>query len=151
MGTTVVAATCLDRTLVVANVGDSRLYIANDREIRQITQDHSLVEEMVRFGGLSKEQARKHPDKNIITRAVGVEDDLKVDCFVVPLEEKDSVLLCSDGLTNMLEDEEIRRMIESEGSVEQRACALVAAANDNGGRDNIAVIILEPFSAEVSR
>ena len=151
MGTTVVAAVCTGKTLVVANVGDSRLYTVNTKEIRQITQDHSLVEEMVRFGGISKEQARKHPDKNIITRAVGVEEDLKVDCFLVPLEEDDKVLLCSDGLTNMLEDEEIRSMILSEGSVEQRACALVAAANDNGGRDNIAVIILEPFSDEVNR
>ncbi|MBR2950204.1 MAG: Stp1/IreP family PP2C-type Ser/Thr phosphatase [Lachnospiraceae bacterium] len=151
MGTTVVAAVCKGNTLTVANVGDSRLYITNDREIRQITQDHSLVEEMVRFGGISKEQARKHPDKNIITRAVGVEDDLKVDCFLTVLEQKDKVLLCSDGLTNMLEDEQIRQMAESEGSVEQRVCALVAAANDNGGKDNIAVIILEPFSDEVSR
>ena len=80
-----------------------------------------------------------------------MEDDLKVDCFLTVLEEKDKVLLCSDGLTNMLEDEQIRRMTESDGSVEQRVCALVAAANDNGGKDNIAVIILEPFSDEVSR
>jgi len=80
-----------------------------------------------------------------------VEDDLKVDCFLTVLEQKDKVLLCSDGLTNMLEDEQIRQMAESEGSVEQRVCALVAAANDNGGKDNIAVIILEPFSDEVSR
>ncbi len=151
MGTTVVAAVCTGKTLVVANVGDSRLYTVNDKEIRQITQDHSLVEEMVRFGGISKEQARKHPDKNIITRAVGVETDLKVDCFLVPLEEEDRVLLCSDGLTNMLEDEEIRSMILSDGTVEQRVCALVAAANENGGKDNIAVIILEPFSDEVNK
>ena len=151
MGTTVVSAVCAGRTLVVANVGDSRLYTVNNTEIRQITQDHSLVEEMVRFGGISKEQARKHPDKNIITRAVGVEDDLKVDCFVVPLEADDRVLLCSDGLTNMLEDEEIRQKILSDGSVEQRVRALVDAANENGGRDNIAVIIIEPFSDEVSR
>lgn len=151
MGTTVVAATCVGDTLEVANVGDSRLYIANEKEIRQITQDHSLVEEMVRFGGISREQARIHPDRNIITRAVGVEEDLKVDCFFVPLKKGDKVLLCSDGLTNMLEDDEIRRILEEKESVEDRALGLVEAANMRGGRDNIAVIIMEPFSDEVSR
>ena len=132
MGTTVVAATCADRQLQVANVGDSRLYIADDVGIRQITEDHSLVQEMVRFGGISREQARIHPDRNIITRAV------------------DRVLLCSDGLTGMLEDEEILQILEGEGNVEERAQRLVQAANDHGGRDNIAVIIMEPFSDEVS-
>ena len=150
MGTTVVAATCADRQLQVANVGDSRLYIADDVGIRQITEDHSLVQEMVRFGGISREQARIHPDRNIITRAVGVEDDLQVDLFLVPLEGKDRVLLCSDGLTGMLEDEEILQILEGEGNVEERAQRLVQAANDHGGRDNIAVIIMEPFSDEVS-
>ena len=142
MGTTVVAATCADRQLQVANVGDSRLYIADDAGIRQITEDHSLVQEMVRFGGISREQARIHPDRNIITRAVGVEDDLQVDLFLVPLEGK--------GLTGMLEDEEILQILEGEGNVEERAQRLVQAANDHGGRDNIAVIIMEPFSDEVS-
>ena len=146
-----VAATCLEKALEVANVGDSRLYVVNEKEIRQITQDHSLVEEMVRFGGLSREQARRHPDRNIITRAVGAEDDLKVDCFFVPLQEGDKVLLCSDGLTSMLEDEEIRRILESGEDTETCAQALVEAANNHGGRDNIAVIIIEPFSDEVSR
>ena len=151
MGTTEVAATCLEKALEVANVGDSRLYVVNEKEIRQITQDHSLVEEMVRFGGLSREQARRHPDRNIITRAVGAEDGLKVDCFFVPLQEGDKVLLCSDGLTSMLEDEEIRRILESGEDTETCAQALVEAANNHGGRDNIAVIIIEPFSDEVSR
>lgn len=151
MGTTVVAATCTGDMLEVANVGDSRLYIADEKEIRQITQDHSLVEEMVRFGGISREQARKHPDRNIITRAVGVEEDLKVDCFFVPLKEGDKVLLCSDGLTNMLEDEEILHILNEEISVRERALKLVEAANDHGGRDNIAVIVIEPFLDEVSR
>lgn len=151
MGTTVVAATCIGDMLEVANVGDSRLYIADEQEIRQITQDHSLVEEMVRFGGISREQARKHPDRNIITRAVGVEDDLKVDCFFVPLKQGDKVLLCSDGLTNMLEDDEIKSILNEDLSVCERALKLVEAANNHGGRDNIAVIVMEPFSDEVSR
>ena len=89
-----VVATIVDQYAYVANVGDSRLYVIQDG-IRQVTRDHSLVQEMVRFGGISREQARIHPDRNIITRAVGVEDDLQVDLFLVPLEGKDRVLLCS--------------------------------------------------------
>ena len=151
MGTTVVAATFDGEMLTVANVGDSRLYIADEKKIRQITQDHSLVEEMVRFGGLSREQARNHPDRNIITRAVGVESDLKVDCFFAPLKQGDKVLLCSDGLTNMLEDEEILKILNENEDVEVRALKLVEEANNNGGKDNIAVIVMEPFSDEVNR
>lgn len=149
MGTTVVAATVRGEQLEVANVGDSRLYIVNEKEIRQITQDHSLVEEMVRFGGISREEARKHPDRNIITRAVGAEDSLKVDCFFVKLQREDRVLLCSDGLTNMLEDGEIQRILNGEGTIREKADILVGEANNNGGRDNISVIIMEPFSEEV--
>lgn len=150
MGTTVVAATCLsDKYLEVANVGDSRLYVVNDRKIEQITRDHSLVEEMVRMGGIDRESARSHPDKNIITRAIGAKDTVDVDFFSVELQVGDIVLMCSDGLTNMLEDEEIHMIMSSQGSVEEKAEELVKAANHNGGRDNIAVIIVEPFADEV--
>lgn len=150
MGTTVVAATCLnDKYLEVANVGDSRLYVVNDREIKQITIDHSLVEEMVRRGGIDRKAARNHPDKNIITRAIGAEDTVAVDFFNVELEPEDIVLMCSDGLTNMLEDEEIHMILSSQDSVERKAEELVRAANNNGGKDNIAVIIIQPFVNEV--
>ena len=150
MGTTVVAATCLsDKYLEVANVGDSRLYVVNDRKIEQITRDHSLVEEMVRMGGIDREAARSHPDKNIITRAVGAKDTVDVDFFNVELDPGDIVLMCSDGLTNMLEDKEIHMILSSQGSVKEKAEELVRAANNNGGRDNIAVIIIEPFADEV--
>ncbi len=146
MGTTVVAATCLgDKYLEVANVGDSRLYVVNDRKIEQITRDHSLVEEMVRLGGIDRASARSHPDKNIITRAVGAKDRVDVDFFHVELEPGDIVLMCSDGLTNMLEDKEIHMILSREVSVEERAEELVEAANQNGGKDNIAVIIVETF------
>lgn len=150
MGTTVVAATCLgDKYLEVANVGDSRLYVVNDRKIEQITRDHSLVEEMVRMGGIDRASARSHPDKNIITRAIGARDTVEVDFFNVELEPGDIVLMCSDGLTNMLEDEAIHQILGAKGSVEEKAEELVKAANENGGRDNIAVIIIEPFTDEV--
>ena len=110
MGTTMVAATFIGRYLEVANVGDSRLYVINNG-IKQITRDHSLVEEMVRMGGIDKASARNHPDKNIITRAIGARDDIEADFFNVELQEGDLVLLCSDGLTNMLDDEGIHRIL----------------------------------------
>ncbi len=148
MGTTIVAATCLGRYLEVANVGDSRLYVISD-EIRQITQDHSLVEEMVRMGGLDKETARNHPDKNIITRAVGARPDVEVDFFDVELQTGDMVLLCSDGLTNMVDDETICRILKGDGDLEDRVEELTRTANQNGGKDNISVIVIELLADEV--
>lgn len=146
MGTTVVAATCEGNSLCVANVGDSRLYVANKKEIRQITKDHSWVAEMVRRGGLGKEEARNHPDKNIITRAVGADDGIKVDFFTVQLKEGDLILMCTDGLTNMLEDEEIRMILDGARDMVEKAEELVAAANERGGRDNISVILIDPLA-----
>ncbi|MBR6478320.1 MAG: Stp1/IreP family PP2C-type Ser/Thr phosphatase [Lachnospiraceae bacterium] len=143
MGTTVVAATVLDKTLYVMNVGDSRLYLMNADGIRQITVDHSLVEELVRKGVLAREKARNHPKKNIITRAVGVMTTVEPDFFVVDLNAGDKVLLCSDGLSNMLEDEELLKIGRAEGTLEERARLMVDEANGNGGKDNISVILIE--------
>lgn len=148
MGTTVVVATCFGKYLKVANVGDSRLYIINDR-ITQITKDHSLVAEMVRMGGIDQETARNHPDKNIITRAVGVNDTVEIDFFDVELNEEDIILMCSDGLTNMLEDEEIRMILNGQRDIVEKAQELVKAANNNGGQDNISVILIEPFADQI--
>ena len=143
MGTTVVAATVRDDCLNVANVGDSRLYILDD-SIHQITRDHSLVEEMVRAGQLNREEARNHPEKNIITRAVGVKNKIRIDFFDVGLYPGDKFLLCTDGLTNMVEDEDIYALVRKEASLETAARRLVAAANRNGGKDNISVVLVEP-------
>lgn len=148
MGTTLVAATCIGRYLEVANVGDSRLYVVGD-EITQVTVDHSLVEEMVRMGGINREEARNHPDKNIITRAVGAKDDVEVDFFNLELQTGDMVLLCSDGLTNMVDDETILRIIKNGGNLRDRVEELVETANINGGKDNISVIIIELLADEV--
>lgn len=142
MGTTVVAASCLGKYLQIANVGDSRLYVIGE-EITQITKDHSLVEEMVRMGGIDRNAARNHPDKNIITRAIGATDTVDIDFFSVELKPQEKVLMCSDGLTNMLEDEEIRMIVQGSGSIEGRAKELVSAANERGGKDNISVILIE--------
>ncbi len=143
MGTTVVAASCADGYLSIANVGDSRLYVVNRSEIRQITRDHSWVEEMVRRGGIGREEARNHPDKNIITRAVGAEDTVKADFFTVRIEKGDEILMCTDGLTNMLEDEEIRMILDGARDIVEKVQELVQAANEKGGRDNISVILME--------
>ena len=146
MGTTLVACTIKENLMKVANVGDSRLYLLRNHKITQITEDHSLVQEMVRLGKIDQENARNHPKKNIITKAVGVVPEVEADYFDVPLEKGDEILLCSDGLSNMLEDEEIRMIMEAGRDITEQAEALVRAANDNGGKDNISVIVIEPFA-----
>jgi len=150
MGTTVVLLTIVGSKMHVANVGDSRLYILNSK-IQQITNDHSLVEEMVRLGELDKDVAKIHPDKNIITRAIGVTEEVNIDFFERELGENDQVLMCSDGLTNMLDDEDIKEIIESQRDIVEKALKLVERANENGGSDNITVIVIEPFSGEVKK
>lgn len=149
MGTTLVVATIDKDYLCVANVGDSRLYIIG-KVIQQITKDHSLVEEMVRLGEIDREVAKTHPDKNIITRAIGASCQIEIDFFERYLKQGDLVLMCSDGLTNMLEDKEIEFVMKKETSVEEKSEELVNTANINGGKDNIAVVIIEPFSDEVN-
>ena len=144
MGTTVVVVTVIGDKAFVANVGDSRMYVIG-KEITQVTRDHSLVEEMVRMGELAKDAAKDHPDKNIITRAVGAAQDVDVDFFEVELYPQDYILMCSDGLTNMVEDEDIRRIVQSQRDVAERVEKLVETANDHGGQDNITVVVIEPF------
>ncbi len=142
MGTTLVTATIFDKEMYVANVGDSRLYVIG-KEIKQVTEDHSLVEAMVKTGELNRNEARIHPNKNIITRAIGANETVEPDFFEVNLEEGDTVLMCSDGLTNMLEDETIERIIRENENPEEAAETLVKFANKNGGKDNIAIIIIK--------
>ena len=148
MGSTMVVCTVVGDYAYVANVGDSRLYLARPEELTQITQDHSLIAEMVRLGELSEEEGRHHPDKNIITRAIGTSEDIRVDFFDMKLEEGDRILMCSDGLTNMVDNGQIREILEGSAS-EDSAKALVDRANENGGEDNVAVIVIEPFEDEV--
>ena len=149
MGTTMVLVTIVGHYAYVANVGDSRLYLIDENKISQITIDHSLVEEMVRMGEISRDDARNHPDKNIITRALGAGRDVDVDFFDVRLTPGDILLLCSDGLSNMVPDEDIRQVILTSETLEEAGRRLVSMANDNGGRDNIAVVLVEPETKEV--
>lgn len=148
MGTTLIAATVIEHTLYFANVGDSRLYLIGD-EIRQLSRDHSLVQEMVRLGGINEEEAKHHPDKNIITRAIGADERVEIDFFEYHLKPGDTVLMCTDGLSNMVEDEMIFRIIKSSRDVVEATDRLIEEANKNGGSDNIGVVVFVPFSDEV--
>ena len=141
MGTTTVACTIVGGYAYIANVGDSRLYVAGN-ELTQITQDHSLIAEMVRLGELTAEEGKHHPDKNIITRAVGTTEEVRIDFFDLKLEPGDRVLMCSDGLTNMVEDDRIFSILKSKRK-DNKVRKLINEANANGGKDNIAVIVIE--------
>ena len=149
MGTTMVVATIVGQYAYVANVGDSRLYLINDK-IRQLSKDHSLVEEMVRLGGIKAEEARNHPDKNIITRAIGVKENVEPDIYEYRLKKGDIILMCTDGLSNMVEDEDMFNIVKGSRDVVEAVQMLIEKANSNGGRDNIGVIVAEPLADEVS-
>lgn len=149
MGTTLVVATVIEHTLYFANIGDSRLYLLND-EIRQLSRDHSFVQEMVRLGGINAEEAKHHPDKNIITRAIGAKEKVEIDFFEYRLKKGDIILMCTDGLSNMLEDEEIFHIVKSSRDIVEAVERLIEKANENGGGDNIGVIVAEPLLNEVN-
>lgn len=149
MGTTVVVATIVNQMMYFANVGDSRLYLINEG-ITQLTKDHSLVEEMVRLGGIKPEEAKYHPDKNIITRAIGAKDNVEVDFYEHRLKKGDIILMCTDGLSNMVEDDELFHIVQGGRDIVESAVSLVDAAKENGGTDNIGIVLIEPFTDEVS-
>ena len=148
MGTTVVVATIIDHKLHVANVGDSRLYVINE-QIEQITRDHSYVQEMVLRGEVAPEDARTHEKKNVITRAVGADKKIDIDFFEVELGDKDTVLLCTDGLTNMVTDDKIHQVIMTHVDTEATCKTLIEEANKNGGSENITAVVIKPFHEEV--
>lgn len=142
MGTTLVCATVMEDTAYVGNIGDSRMYLFRGG-LRQITVDHSLVEEMVQSGEIQKDEMRTHPNKNIITRALGTDVAVRPDCFEIEVQTGDVLLLCSDGLTNMLEDEEIANILnEHISDMKEAGELLVEQANKAGGKDNISVVLV---------
>lgn len=142
MGSTLVAAVISSGVLYVANVGDSRLYIVRDG-ITQVTRDHSYVEEMVKKGQMTRDSEDYMMHKNIITRAVGISQKVEPDFFEVELEDNDYILLCSDGLTNMVDDDTILTVILGNGSLGYKSNTLIRTANENGGNDNIAVVLIK--------
>ncbi len=151
MGTTLVAALCTDRFATIANIGDSRCYLQNENGFKQITEDHTLVNELVRTGQISREDAEHHPRKNVIVRALGTELNVEADIKSIIFEEGDYILLCSDGLSNKVSEQDLKLALNSEADLEQKAGTLIAKANDNGGEDNITLIIVQYNSEKESR
>jgi protein phosphatase len=151
MGTTMTAVVVVGASqLLIGHVGDSRAYLLHDGELRRVTEDHSLVEELVREGRLTPEQAEVHPQRAIITRALGVEQLLDVDLYTVPVEAGDRLVICSDGLTTMLRDRDVERIARGESDAQRAAEALVDAANEAGGEDNITVVVLDVVEVDVA-
>lgn len=142
MGTTLVVCTIIGESMYVANVGDSRLYLY-DGKLSQITRDHSLVEEMVALGKLNRDEARTHKRKNVITRAIGGGKEVMADFFEAELTAGNRIIMCSDGLSNMVDDGEIEQILSLNLPIEDKAKRLIDMANESGGADNIAVVIVE--------
>ncbi len=142
MGTTITACVAMENSVTAVQVGDSRLYLIRKDKISQITKDHSLVEMLVENGTITKEEAKNHPQKNIITRAVGTDKTVEADIYEFSVKKGDTVLLCSDGLVNMVDDEEILSVIKSAKTLDAAANTLVSQAEKAGGTDNITVILI---------
>src|SRR4051812_6131046 len=141
MGTTFTGALVTGDEVAIGHVGDSRMYRYRDGELERLTQDHSLVEEFVRQGKLTPEEAEVHPQRSIITRALGPEPDVQVDTFTYPGRDGDVYMICSDGLTGMISEDAIAEILSSSASLDDAARQLIDAANENGGRDNIPVVL----------
>jgi PPM family protein phosphatase len=148
MGTTITAALVAADGLVIGHVGDSRAYRLRDGRFEQLTDDHSLVADLVRSGRLTPEEADAHPQRSVITRALGTDPHVDVDTFTVPAERNDLFLLCSDGLSTMVDDEEIRDLLTRADDLEQAGKGLVKAANKAGGEDNITVVLFRLAEGE---
>src|SRR5438477_9409040 len=141
MGTTCVAAVLRGNMAYIANVGDSRAYIVHGGQVKQVSQDHSWVAEQVRAGLLTEDQARTHAQRNVITRCLGTQADVEIDVFPEQLEDKDALVLCTDGLSGLVSDDEIRRIVDQSGP-QDSVYHLVQRANENGGPDNITAIVV---------
>ncbi len=142
MGTTVVISICTDEFVTIAHIGDSRCYMLNEHGFNQITEDHSLVNELVRSGQISETDAEHHPRKNVLLKALGTEEGVTADVRSMGWEREDKLLLCSDGLTNKLPDNELASLLQSDDN-QETANKMIAIANARGGEDNISLIIAE--------
>ena len=141
MGTTVVCAIVRDNQAYIVHAGDSRAYVINNGNIRQITTDHSMVQDLLLRGKITPEEAEHHPNKNIITRAVGVNKAIEIDFEQIDLEDDDTLLICTDGLSNYVSNDEMLELM-SDGKHYAFADRLVKKANENGGGDNITVVVI---------
>lgn len=143
MGTTLVVGVFQGMTLLLGHIGDSRCYRLRSRQFTQITKDHSLLQEQIDSGLITLEQAATAPNKNLVTRALGVEDAVMLELNEYQVQPGDLYLMCSDGLTDMVDDAEISNILEGSSSMEQKADRLVSVANEHGGRDNITVLLVQ--------
>lgn len=143
MGTTVVGAVFLNDVVVVAHVGDSRLYYITENDIVQITEDHSFVQELLKTGEITEEEAEVHPKRNVLLRAVGTEEDVTVDINSFKVEDQSYILICSDGLSNKLSPEDLMTVVHSNQTLEEKIDELITIANERGGEDNISVILVK--------
>jgi len=149
MGTTVIVAVALNKKIFIAHVGDSRVYVIRDGKIRQITTDHSFIEELIRTGSLTREEAENHPNKNIITRALGCAEEVEIDTYSCEMLNNDIFLLCTDGLTNMVSEGEIQDVVLGCNDPDAACIELIGRANKYGGEDNITVIVIDMKSSSV--
>ncbi|MEG7334180.1 protein-serine/threonine phosphatase PrpC [Bacillus subtilis] len=143
MGTTIVCALFTGKTVSVAHIGDSRCYLLQEDHFFQVTEDHSLVNELVRTGEISREDAEHHPRKNVLTKALGTDLSVSIDTRSFDIEPGDKLLLCSDGLTNKVEGTELKDILQSDSAPQEKVNLLVDKANQNGGEDNITAVLLE--------
>lgn len=148
MGTTAVISICTDDYVTVANIGDSRCYLLNETGFLQITDDHSYVNELVRTGQISVDDAEQHPKKNLLLRAIGTEETVKSDVKSIGWDEGNKLLLCSDGLTNKVSDNEIESLLRSDAKISELSKRLISIANERGGEDNITLAIINNLQAE---
>lgn len=142
MGTTIVLAVVQDQKATIYHVGDSRAYLVKKGKLKQITTDHSIVQQLIESGTITKEQAKFHPQRNLITRAVGTEREVDIDKNEASFGEKDALLLCSDGLSSYVDKEEIEKILKA-SPVDEAVANLIKAANDKGGKDNITVVLIK--------
>lgn len=149
MGTTVVISICANDFITIAHIGDSRAYLFADKQFKQLTSDHSLVNELIRTGQISEGDAEQHPRKNVLIRAVGTEPSVQVDIGTISWTPLDCLLLCSDGLTNKISDEELTELFQRFDQLEEMTKELIHLANERGGEDNITLTVVEHTSEEV--
>lgn len=143
MGTTIVVAICTNEFVSIGHIGDSRCYMHNIYGFKQLTEDHSLVNELVRYGEISKDDAELHPRKNVLLKALGTEKKVQPDVKTIEWDPGDQLLLCSDGLTNKLADSELVTLLTKNSSLEKKAAEMIALANRRGGEDNISVALIK--------
>ncbi|NDO46816.1 Stp1/IreP family PP2C-type Ser/Thr phosphatase [Clostridium sp. MD294] len=143
MGTTLVAVTIENEKMFVVHVGDSRVYLFRENNLQQITTDHSYVMELVKIGSITREEAEVHPKRNIITRAIGIREEVEADTIIEEIKQGNKILLCTDGLSNMVSKKEITKILIEQCSTEEKVKKLVALANEKGGLDNISLILIE--------